>query len=100
MEKNFVNKKHYEIFLYAVELAKKINNYLKEDCVVYNEDYSNGKFKFTKKTLTWKSGDCSFMIIGFEWNEKGKIYVQSKKEIDKFFRTFKIIRPENIEYVC
>ena len=92
MRELFKSNKQYEKYLHAKERAERVNAYLDSDeFIVFDEEANtieSGRFVFGDKTnpmIGLKNRHYTCVFIGREWYENGKIYVPSKKVIDKYF---------------
>ena len=102
----FHSKKCYDLYLYAVELAKQINNYIDRGYIVLDgEDIFRNKFVFysmDRPCVAERSGNCSFVYFGSTFDTNGKVWLhgeETRTSIKKRFLEFKIVNPSNIERV-
>jgi len=100
----FHSKKCYDLYLYAVSLAKQVNEYLDKGFIIFNgEDVFSDKFIFYHDKMPvvgYKSGRCFMGWLGQSWDKNGKVWIQgedTKTSIKKMFSKFRFVRPENIE---
>lgn len=103
----FHSKHCYELYLYAVTLAKQINEYIESGYLVVNieENYSEfltNPFKFYLKDEPAVAISCSKnstnVWVGFVYDDEGKIWLTgevTKKYIKKMFSKIKICDPKN-----
>jgi len=108
MKDLFVSEKHYLRYLYAKEKAIKLNRYLgSKNYIVlekYYKDYmvKDGLFVFEKDdapVIMIKSDGGGCCYLGWEWNNDGLIYIDSKKKIDNLFNRFVVFKiSDKIKY--
>lgn len=106
LEKLFVNKNHYQRYLYAKKRAEEMNKYLcnKDYLVlmrydsdqVVNYEIINGKFTFEDYDGNPVIELDDAVYWGWEW-KNDLIYIDSKKEIDKVFNRFVVLRIKDFD---
>lgn len=103
--KDFHSKKCYDLYMYAVSIAKQINDYINKGYLIINEEgIQTNKFLFytdDNPCIAVKLNENSTLIyLGSSWDSNGKVWIsgdgESKLTIRKLFNDIKIINPEHI----
>ena len=100
----FHSPKCYELYLYAVGLAKQVNEYIDKGYIVFDgNDLFKNKFVFycmNTPCIAEKSDYISFVYFGSSFDNDGKVWlsgIETKSTIKKRFEMFKFVKPSNIE---
>lgn len=100
----FHSQKCYYLYLYAVEFAKQINEYIDKGYIVLDgDDVFKNKFVFYSMDIPCiaeRSDNCSIIYFGSTFDHNGKVWLhgeESKLSIKKRFSQFKMVNPSNIE---
>ena len=102
----FHSKKCFELYLFAVKLAEQINTYIDLGYIIINDDkFIKNKFVFRDEKepyVALRNGNSSRIYVGGCYDNNYKVWLHgefTKKSIFDIFCKFKMVKPENIEYV-
>jgi len=99
MVEKFVNKAHYNRYMYAVGIAKQINKVLESgEYTIVNKDNDtiDGAFEFEGSDGEPELKIGGIVYLGWEW-EGRKIHIPPKKDIQKDLKSFKIMKLHKIK---
>ena len=101
--KDFHSKSCYELYLYAVELAKQVNEYIDKGYFVIKDGYLLGKFIFYDNI--WEEAvvkevekNHSTIWVGGVYDNNGKVWLRgelTKNQIKEMFQKILISHPES-----
>lgn len=102
-ENEFHSKSCYELYLYAVSLAKQVNEYIDKGYIVTEDNYPFNKFVFydthsNKPIIAEKKNEALYVWYGTATDYNGKVWLHgeiTKKSIKKDFKKIVIIEPKH-----
>jgi hypothetical protein len=96
----FHSKTCYNLYMYAVKLAKQVNEYIDKGCLVLSGEQRIDKFIFHKDDpcIAEYDGYTSMIWYGSCYDDNGKVWLHgdvTKKQIKKDFKNIDIYEPAN-----
>jgi len=97
----FHTKSCYKLYMYAVSLAKQVNEYIDKGWLVLHEGQPLKKFIFYSRCspcIAEKDGNCIIIWIGSTYDVEGKVWLHgdyTKKTIKERFQKIQIFDPAN-----
>jgi len=105
-EEQFYSAKQYNRYLFAVKLAKQINEYLRKGyTIIKDNEIVFGKFVFISENsndpiVGLHSGNCVQDYLNTSQDDNEKWFVDyTINEIKKVFSEFLIVKPKNIRRI-
>lgn len=102
----FHSKSCYKLYIYAVSLAKQINEYIDKGYIVIEKgEIKTHKFIFhdcNSPCIATQDRHFTYVDIGNTYNIDGKVWLygeETKKTIKERFDKFQIVNPVNIEKI-
>lgn len=98
----FHSKRCYDLYMYGVELAKQINDYIdKGYIVIFEDEIIKTKFEFYDNEYRPEPyiKISNLIYIGYVYDNSGKVWLEreyTKKSIRDKFSKFKIVNPKDI----
>ncbi|MFA5759788.1 MAG: hypothetical protein WC942_10590 [Clostridia bacterium] len=97
----FHTKSCYKLYMYAVLLAKRVNEYIDKGWLVLYEGQHLKKFVFYSMgspCIGERDDSCTMVWIGNSYDREGRVWLHSdytKKTIKKMFQKIQIFDPAN-----
>lgn len=97
----FHTKSCYKLYMYAVSLAKQVNEYIEKGWLVMDEGQSIKKFVFysmESPCVAERDGNCTKVWFGSSYDKEGRVWLHgdcTKKTIKERFQKIQIFDPAN-----
>lgn len=99
----FHTKSCYKLYMYAVSLAKQVNEYIDRGWLVLHEGQPLKKFVFYSivsgsPCVAERDGNCTIAWIGSSYDKEGRVWLHgdyTKKTIKEKFQKIQIFDPAN-----
>jgi len=97
----FHTKTCYKLYMYAVSLAKQVNEYIDKGWLVLDEVQPLKKFVFYSMgspCVAERDGNCTMVWFGSSYDDEGRVWLHgeyTKKSIKERFEKIQIFDPAN-----